>query len=335
VTHDASDPQPLEGSPWSCLETVPGPSAVWTVWKESLGANYESFKSAFLQGTSDRPVKFFPCLWRCGCSHEVIRRDDGRLFAECRCKPRRCDGFGLSREDIIPWEVNWSKLGRGLCTALGLTPKTARLGLYNTQQIGCWSADAVPVILTIQAHDREFLHTVSALVGRIGKPFILVAPTGQHLGSSARELLETAGAVFLPLDAYTIFKEDGALEPTKGVRELLDQVAPNLREPEAEDDARRAAGLIERMESECPMNAPTVSTVMRLYCVEELTITQIARRCRCSVGTVAGRLKLVRKKTGMNPKDLRRVSDHLSQIQADVAAAKAEYTGRRRREGGS
>ena len=302
-------------------------------WKEALGSNYEDFKTAFLRSVPDRPVKFFPCPSLCGCSHEVVRRDDGRLLAECRCKPGRCDSFSVTREDITPWELNWSKLGRGLCTALGLTPKTARLGLYNTQQIGCWSADAVPVVLSIQAHHREFLHSVSALVGRVGKPFILFAPTSRNLGSSARELLDTAGAVFLPLDVYLVFKEDGTLEPAKAVGELLDQVVPALREPEAEDDARRALGLIERMESECPMNAPSVSTVVRLYCVEELTIAQIARRCRCSIGTVAGRLKLIRAKTGMDPKNLRRVSDHLSQIQADVAAAKAEYAGRRRRGG--
>src|SRR5712675_1630015 len=46
--------------------------------------------------------------------------------------------------------------------------------------------------------------------------------------------------------------------------------------------------------------------------------------------TAANRLELIRAKTRVDPRDLRRVSDHLSQIQKDVAAAKAEYQGRRR-----
>jgi hypothetical protein len=49
----------------------------------------------------------------------------------------------------------------------------------------------------------------------------------------------------------------------------------------------------------------------------------------------AKRVFLIRSKTGVDPKDLRRVSGHLSQIQADIAAAKAEYAGRRRRAEGS
>ena len=102
--------------------------------------------------------------------------------------------------------------------------------------------------------------------------------------------------------------------------------------PEEEDEPRRALGLIERLESECPMSPPSVSTVFRLYCVEELTMAKIARRCRCSIGTVANRLELIRRKTGTEPKDLRRVSDHLDRVQEDAAAARAEYAERRRSE---
>jgi hypothetical protein len=211
--------------------------------------------------------------------------------------------------------------------------RSVRLGVYNTQQIGSWSAEAVPAVLTVQGHQGEFFHAVSTLVARVGKPFILLAPTSQMLGSSARELLETSGSVFLPLDAYVIFNEDGTLQAARAPDELFAQVAPGLKEPEEEDEARRALGLIERLESECPMSPPTVSTVFRLYCIEELTIVNSARMCRCAVGTVANRLEFIRTKTRVEPKDLRRVSDHLSRIQKDVAAAKAEYQGRRREEG--
>src|SRR5207245_464804 len=74
-----------------------------------------------------------------------------------------------------------------------------------------------------------------------------------------------------PLRAGVIFDEDGTWKPAKAPAELFAQVAPNLKEPEEEDEARRALGLIDRSEAECPMNPPSVSTVFRLYCIEELT----------------------------------------------------------------
>lgn len=120
-----------------------------------------------------------------------------------------------------------------------------------------------------------------------------------------RELLETAGTVFLPLDARVVFADDGNLRSARAPGELFAQAVPRLKKPEKEDVALRALALVGRLESECPMNAPSVSAVFRLYCVEELTMAQIARRCRCPIGTVANRLKLIRAKTGVDPKDLR------------------------------
>ena len=45
---------------------------------------------------------------------------------------------------------------------------------------------------------------------------------------------------------------------------------------------------------------------------------------------MAKRPELIRAKTGVEPKDLRKVSDHLERIAEDVAAAKEEYAERRR-----
>ena len=167
--------KPVEGSPWPLLESLPGARAVWTVWKHQLGEKYELFRAAFLQAAPEPPVKFVYCIG-CGCEHEVVRWADGRVMAECRCKPGRCEAFSIVPEDLAPLELNWSKLGRALCGALQLRSKLAGLGIYNTKQIGCWSAEATPVVLTVLSSQGELFHTVSALVGRLGKPFILFAP---------------------------------------------------------------------------------------------------------------------------------------------------------------
>jgi hypothetical protein len=46
---------------------------------------------------------------------------------------------------------------------------------------------------------------------------------------------------------------------------------------------------------------PTILTIFRLYCVQRMTVSQVARRCRCSVGTVSNRLRLMQSKIGVHP----------------------------------
>jgi len=66
-----------------------------------------------------------------------------------------------------------------------------------------------------------------------------------------------------------------------------------------------ALALLDRLDSASPPRPPTVLAVFRLYCIQQMTITEVARACRCSVGTVCNRLKLLRAKTGLNPEKLR------------------------------
>lgn len=100
-------------------------------------------------------------------------------------------------------------------------------------------------------------------------------------------------------------------------------------EPVAEDVARRAFQLVEQLDSEQVVKAPTVLTVFRLYCVEEMTADKIARHCGCAKGTVINRLKIIREKTGMEPDELRRFSDHFTKIEEDASDARAEYIHRK------
>src|SRR5437868_15529811 len=69
---------------------------------------------------------------------------------------------------------------------------------------------------------------------------------------------------------------------------------------------RPALDLLNSLDFQCPSKPPNVLSVLRLYCIHGLTIPEIARRCRCSVGTICNRLKLFRKATGHSPELLRR-----------------------------
>ena len=59
--------------------------------------------------------------------------------------------------------------------------------------------------------------------------------------------------------------------------------------------------------------------------MKELTIPQIARKCRCSIGTVANRLKPLRTKTGVSPERLRRVSPLFLQFDDAFRQAERNY----------
>ena len=141
---------------WQILETIPGPAAVAAVWKASLESDFETCRESFLRQLPT-PAKSYPCPRECGCSHEIVRRKGGSVVAVCRCDPSHCDDIRLTDADIAILELNWTKLGRAITKAFGLTRREAEVGVPHTIQIAAYGDEALPVILTIQ-HDRNTFH---------------------------------------------------------------------------------------------------------------------------------------------------------------------------------
>src|SRR5436190_13629981 len=93
-----------------------------------------------------------------------------------------------------------------------------------------------------------------------------------------------------------------------------DSLQTTLEQPKSSQSAddyfpttaiRQAWELFDRLDFQGPSKRPSVLSVLRLYCIQGLTIPEIARYCRCSVGTVCNRLKLFRNATGQSPEHLR------------------------------
>ena len=80
----------------------------------------------------------------------------------------------LDRADVIPLELSWTKLARAICKALNLNSKFANLPIPNTGQIGTWSADAVPAILTIQTEMHHLRHVIAELIVTLRQKFRIV-----------------------------------------------------------------------------------------------------------------------------------------------------------------
>src|SRR5437667_12666356 len=70
--------------------------------------------------------------------------------------------------------------------------------------------------------------------------------------------------------------------------------------------AHSAFLLLDRLDFKSRRKAPSVLTVFRLYCMQNMTVAEIARQYRCSLSTVSDRLKVLRARTGLSPKSFRR-----------------------------
>jgi len=253
----------------------------------------------------------------------VIHHSDGSIVGVCRCESWDCEDLRLAPGDLTCYDLSWSHLSRAACKALGASTKSVEFGLPYTRQLGAWSVDAVPLILTLQSQACVFRQVVAELVARLRGRFILLAPSPKHFDIASQELLTRVDAAFFALDAYVVLMPAGNLQSNKPPGELFAQFQPEPKAAADGDLARSAFALLQQLDSESPSKPPSVLTVFRLYCVDNLTASQVARKCACSKTTVVDRLNLIRAKTGMPPERLRAYSAHLNHMQDDLRDSRA------------
>jgi hypothetical protein len=220
--------------PWQSLEEIPGLVALISAWQKHVGDCLPAFRALCLQ-VSPRTAHLFPCPLSWECVHRIIPLPEALnqlpstlslkpstiAIGFCQREPSHCDHLEFSAEDITPLELNWQKLGRELGKALGLETKFANIHVPNTFQIGSWSADSAPVILTIQWQRRAFRHAIAEIGIRLHRPYILLAPTNLHLDATCQELLGHAGAEFFALATTVRLTDHGTLHSIRTPGELF------------------------------------------------------------------------------------------------------------------
>jgi hypothetical protein len=311
----------VQKSSWRAFEEIPGLTAFAEAWQNRMGGDFPALAGLCLD-PAEWFATSFPCPDRCGCSHHVIPRHDGEgAIAVCRCHPPACPDIPLSRSQITPLQLNWTKLARALCQTFGLTSKFVRLPPPNTVQIGAWSVDAVPAVLTIQVFPALFRGAVAELTSILRQPFILFAPTSTLLDAPCQAMLENHRAAFFALDSHLLITGQAALRPRRTPGELFARFTP---QPKASDEdlSRRVFALVSRFDAQ-------TLAVFRRYCIEGLSALETAGRCDCSKTTVLRRLNNIRAQTGVDPKHLRTLSPHLAKIEADLADWRATHIDRK------
>ncbi len=209
---------------WRCLENIRGLVGVPALWRSWLGGDFGAFRGAFLRQRPER-AESYPCPNVCGCAHEVVRHDDGRIVGVCRCEPWNCNDIPLTEEELVLWELNWSRFGRAIATAFGCDPRESALGVPGVMQAGSFGGAAMPLLLSIQHEPEEFRSALTESAVRLREGFIVLSPTSRFFDARAKELAANAKAGLFDLESNLTLMPSGLLVAGKPGGGIVRQAA--------------------------------------------------------------------------------------------------------------
>ncbi len=316
-------------SPWRCLETLAAGyqlntslAAVPAKWRELVNGHYDGMLKAFLR-TTDQPAFSYPCPQECGCAHEIIRHDSGRIVAVCRCEPWNCDDIPLTPADTMLVELNWPKLGRAIASALdcgasGTSHSNCTALCPGTFQVATFGGAGLPVVLTIQQDRAGFAGVVAHLVATLKERFILLAPTSRLLDANIQAMLKSARAGFFSLEANLELLPTGRLLATKRAGELFAPYLPEKEEAVKQSEFAWAFSVLQRLKSKrAGMKAPLYDVFVHTV-QNRLSFREAAEKCECSLGLMATRVREMEKEFRLSLKELQAFGSTMLEMQTAV-----------------
>lgn len=276
---------------WSFLELVGGQGAIARTWRRWLdGEEFEPFRQALLRRLSN-PAASYPCPRGCGCTHRVVRYpDNGGIAAVCQCEPWCCDTIPVTEKELVLYSPDPHAIGRAVARAFGFQPREREMGIPGVLQIGAFTDTAIPAMLVVQPDRRMFHARICEVAAVLRQKFILIAPTATFMDGAAHGLLAGLGGMFIPLSATIRVTPAGQLQTIRPPLEILEPVTPKT-EPADESVVASALGLIQILDKDPVKKRPTHAEFFRLYCLDELSLSQIMRKTGCSRGTASYRKK--------------------------------------------
>ncbi|OQC24193.1 MAG: hypothetical protein BWX68_02360 [Verrucomicrobia bacterium ADurb.Bin063] len=306
---------------WRCLEDLRGLVAVPAGWRARLGGEFEGVRGAFLRA---RPgaARSFPCPDGCGCYHEVVHHDDGRIVGVCRCESWNCDDIPLRGEDLVLLELNWPRLGRALAAAFGFEAKEAAFGVPGVMQIGSFGGGGLPIVLSVQHEPDEFRSALMELAVRLREGFVVLAPTGRWFDVRAKELLAGIRAGFFDLESNVALVPGGRLQASKRAGELFVRFLPERAEAADESDAKRVFELFRKLATDKGITKAPLETVFRLTVLEGHSQAKTARLCECAASLISRRVKTIESRCDMSIELLRNYASAILEMEASVKGDK-------------
>ena len=319
---------------WQALETLAAGyqlntslAAVPAKWRELVNGHYDGMLKAFLR-TTDQPAFSYPCPQECGCAHEIIRHDSGRIVAVCRCDSWNCDDIPLEPADTMLVELNWPKLGRAIASALdcdgaGCTSQANCPALCaGTFQVATFGGAGLPVVLTIQQDRAGFASVVAQLVATLKERFILLAPTNRFYDAHSQALLKGARAGFFSLESILDLASSGRLMAAKRAGELFAPFLPEQTGVVKEAKSKLVFRLFgELMSLGTHLKAPPAQ-VFDLMILKKLTHAETAVACKCAPSLITRRVAVIERHFQMTMLELLDFASDLKERQTTVKADK-------------
>lgn len=347
---------------WSSLEILSTRAALLVEWRQALGIEFAAAR-AFLRPTQQQSESY-PCAHpiSCCCRHRVVFETPDEVSAICDCEEAGCDPILLRTEDLIVYALNGEMVATAVRRALQFDESESRdVGESGSCLAGTWGVRRSRVFFYVPLSENGLLNEIDRLCVVSPEPFILLTPTSRFCTPMIQRALRRQGNAQLALSGVLALTPDGQLELipsakpiveallgdfgkhiTEGtpleraihrVEEKLNAIAKNRAPSESaaisEDVARQALEIVKKLDTGRPMKKPSLLTVFRLYCINEMSAAQIADQCGCSKGTVIDRLNVLAKRVGMPLAQLRTYSPQFERTEGEIGDWRARRIDRR------
>ena len=198
---------------WLGIESVPGLVAIPAYWEHFCGPDFALVRR-HLRPTDDLGAAY-PCprARDYDCPRRVIDYFDGTFAAICRHPHKLCDTVPLTQGDALAYSLDMPGILLGMADLLGVRSggtDTSRpdgvvgLGLSTNRP-----TRNQPVFLLVFAHHAAFESALRNLIFSCPTPFVVVAPTGNHLTVELRENLSRRQSEFIALEDRVGLSDDG------------------------------------------------------------------------------------------------------------------------------
>jgi len=344
---------------WNSLESLSIQAALFVEWEQAMGEDFAKARE-FLCPTQEQAGSY-PCRRPvpCGCRHRVIFDSPEDVSAVCDCDGEGCERLILRAEDLIVYALKAGMLAEAIRRAFAFDGSgAAGFGELRSWLVGSWGARHSPVFFYVPIRESGVLAEVEQVCAAAPDPFILLTPTKRFCTPLVQRALRRHGCTHLALAGIVALTAPGHLEILRSEKQSVDLVLGEFgkRVPEgkaleramarveakldsiakrtlqarpesegmSENVARQAFELVRKLDEGHATRGPSLLTVFRLYCMNELSAERIARQCGCSKATVINRLRVLAKKTGVSPERLRRYSAQFETMEEDMTDWRAK-----------
>ncbi len=198
---------------WQALERIPGLCDVPACWEHHCGADFPLIRPHLL--TTDDIGTRHPCpryLRDAECPRRIIDYGDGSFAAICQHSHQLCDRLSLAPKDALIHRLDVEGLVRPLASALSVRWQSFVARQSGVWELGLSTSPATrnyPTFLLIFAQRRDFDSAIRNLLLATSVPFVVIAPTTNHMNAEVREHLARRQCHFISMEERIGLADDG------------------------------------------------------------------------------------------------------------------------------